>query len=129
MIKTDPIIAVNNVKKSTEWYQVLLECKSIHNGEKFGILMADNNEVIICLHQWGEHEHPTMKDKNIIAGNGLILYFRTDKLDAIRKNTEKISCTIEKDIHKNPNTSQREFSLRDLDGYYLTITEYHNYEG
>lgn len=37
--------------------------------------------------------------------------------------------SVEEDIHLNPNSTKKEFSLRDPDGYYLTITEFHTYEG
>lgn len=128
-MKVDPIIAVKDVEASSRWYQSLLGCRSMHGGTKFDILIAGNNEVLICLHKWGEHHHPTMISPNISPGNGLILYFRTDKIDEIRQNARKLACIIEQDIHLNPNSTKREFSVRDLDGYYLTITEFHNYDG
>jgi len=129
MIKSDPIIAVKDVEQSSKWYQTLFDCKSIHGRKEFDVLVDENDEVILCLHKWGEHEHPTMINQNTNTGNGLILYFRTTKMETIYKNAEKIGCSIEKEIHTNPNTKKREFSLRDIDGYYLTITAYHNYEG
>jgi len=70
-----------------------------------------------------------MKDSKITPGNGLILYFRTDNMDDIRQNVEKMGIVVEEDIHINQNTRRKEFSLRDPDGYYLTITDYHEYEG
>ena len=70
-----------------------------------------------------------MTKPNITPGNGLIIYYKTDKLDIIRSNIEKMNYPIEEEIHRNPNSTKKEFSLRDLDGYYLTITEYHKYEG
>jgi hypothetical protein len=62
-------------------------------------------------------------------GNGLILYFRTENMNAIRQNVEKIGGFIVEDIHLNPNSKKKEFSPRDPDGYFLTITEFHKYEG
>jgi hypothetical protein len=64
-----------------------------------------------------------------ITLNGLILYFRTDKINVIRQNIEKMKGIIEEVIHQNPNSMKREFSLRDPDGYFLTISEFHKYEG
>jgi len=129
MIKSDPIIAVKDVEQSSKWYQILFGCTSIHGGEEFDVLVDENKEVIICLHKWGEHQHPTMINQNINPGNGLILYFRTTRMETIYNNIEKTGSTIEKEIQLNPNSKKREFSLRDLDGYYLIITEYHNYKG
>ncbi len=129
MIQLDPIIAVTDVEASSQWYQALLGCKSMHGGSEFDVLADDDGETILCLHTWGAHEHPTMLNSSITPGNGLILYFKTDNLEGIRANAEGLGCAIEEDIHVNENSTKREFSLRDLDGYYLTITEFHRYAG
>lgn len=129
MTKIDPIIAVKDVEASSEWYQAVFGCRSMHGGREFRVLVDENDEVLLCLHQWGAHEHPTMKDPGIAPGNGLILYFKTESMNTIRQNVEKIGGLVAEDIHLNPNSTKMEFSLRDPDGYYLTITEFHRYEG
>jgi predicted enzyme related to lactoylglutathione lyase len=129
MAKIDPIIAVKDVEASSKWYQSVFNWKSRHGGKRFDVLVSENDEIIICLHQWGEDDHPTMTNPNITPGNGLILYFRTENMPVIRQNVEKMGWVIEEDIHLNPNSTKMEFSLRDPDGYYLTITDFHRYEG
>ena len=129
MAKIDPIIAVKDIEISSKWYQSVFNCRSMHGGKEFDILVSENDEILICLHKWGEHEHPTMINPNITPGNGLILYFKTDNMNVIRQNVENISGSIEEDTHLNPNSTKMEFSLRDPDGYYLTVTEFHKYEG
>ena len=129
MTKLDPIIAVKDIEASSTWYQSVFECRSMHGGKEFDILVSENDEILLCLHKWGEHQHPTMADPGITPGNGLILYFRTENMNVIRQNAEKTGCLIAEDIHLNINSGKKEFSLRDPDGYYLTITEFHTYEG
>ncbi len=129
MIKIDPIIAVKDVEASSKWYQSVFDCRSMHGGKEFDILVSENDEILICLHKWGEHQHPTMANPGITPGNGLILYFRTENMNLVRQNVEKMGGSVEEDIHLNPNSTKKEFSLRDPDGYYLTITEFHKYEG
>ncbi|MEP7229836.1 MAG: VOC family protein [Ginsengibacter sp.] len=129
MIKIDPIIAVKDVEASSKWYQSVFDCRSLHRGKEFDILVSENDEILICLHKWGEHQHPTMANPDITPGNGLILYFRTENMNLVRQNVEKMGGSVEEDIHLNPNSTKKEFSLRDPDGYYLTITEFHKYEG
>lgn len=129
MTKIDPILAVKDVNESSEWYQAVFDCQRTHGGADFAVLVDKNNEVLICLHKWGEHEHPTMKDPTILPGNGLIIYYKTDDLEQILQNVKRMDYPIEKEVELNPNSTKREFSLRDPDGYYLTITEYHKYEG
>ena len=122
MEKLDPIIAVKDVEASSKWYQSVFNCRSMHGGKNFDILVSENDEVFICLHQWEADEHPTMKNPNITAGNGLILYFRTENIYTIRQNVEKMRANVEEDTHLNSNSTKMEFSLRDPDGYYLTIS-------
>ena len=129
MIKSEPIIAVKDVTVSANWYRTIFGFKRTHDGDEFAILVDENDEVTLCLHKWNEHEHPTMKNSKITAGNGLILYFRTDNMEEIRENVEKQGHPIEKDVHLSPNSHKKEFSMRDPDGYYLTISEFHTYKG
>ncbi len=129
MTKIDPIIAVKDVEASFKWYRSVFGCRNAHGGDDFAVLVTENDAILLCLHKWGEHEHPTMTEPNSTSGNGLILYFRTDNMNTIRQNVQKLGVSIEEDIHINPNSRKKEFSLRDLDGYYLTVTEFHTYEG
>jgi len=128
MTKIDPKIAVKDVEVSSKWYQSVFDCRSIHGGKEFDIIVDKNDEVLMCLHKWGEHQHPTMANPSITPGNGLILYFRTENMPAIRQNVKEIGGFIEEEIHLNSNSTKKEFSVRDPDGYYLTITEFHEYK-
>lgn len=123
MIRTETIIAVKNVIESSEWYQQLLECDSSHGGNTFEILTDKDGTTILCLHKWGEHEHPTMTDPNIVIGNGLILYIRVSGLNKIWNNALALKANIHQKPHLNPNSGRNQFTLRDLDGYYLMISE------
>lgn len=128
-MKADPIIAVKDVTKSSKWYQQVFECNSFHGGDEFDILMTRDNDIFICLHKWGAHDHPTMKNPTETPGNGLILYFRTEKIEIIRENLRRMNYPVEEEIKWSPNSRKNEFSLLDPDGYYLTISEYHTFEG
>ncbi len=129
MTKIDPIIAVKDVNVSAEWYQEVFDCERSHGGDEFAVLKDKDEEILLCLHKWGEHGHPTMMSPDIIPGNGLILYYKTDNLETIRHNLEKMHYPLEEDIHINPNSRKKEFSLRDKDGYYWIVTEFHQYDG
>lgn len=59
MVRAETIIAVKNVPESSKFYQKLLGFKSEHGGNTFEIL-ASEKQGILCLHKWGDHEHPTM---------------------------------------------------------------------
>lgn len=123
MPRLETIIAVKNVAKSSKWYQDLLGLTSSLSGDSFEMLADENGIVILCLHRWGEHEHPTMTDPSIAIGNGLILYFRVSQLDTVWKRAVKLMLDIEQKPHLNKNSGQHQFILRDLDNYYLIISE------
>ena len=129
MLRLDPIIAVKDVKASSRWYQKIFGFKDDHGDDHFSVLVSDDNEIILCLHKWQADDHPTMKDPEITAGNGLLLYFRTNDMNNIYQNAMDAGCEIEQEIHLNENSNKKEFSFRDPDGYYLTVTEFHKYEG
>jgi hypothetical protein len=129
MTKLEPIIAVKDVVASSSWYQAIFGCKSMHGGEEFEVLKTEKDDVLICLHKWAEHDHPTMKASTAISGNGLILYIRTENLEEIRQNVAKLGQAVESEIKISPNSHKKEFTLRDLDGYYLIVSEYHTYQG
>lgn len=122
MIKNEPIIAVHDVEKSTEWYQNLLDCHGNHGGDTFEMLTDTHGETFLCLHKWGEHEHPTLSDRKIKPGNGLILYLRVEDLNKVWNNAQRMNAKIEELRQVNPNSGKEQFCLRDLDGYYLMIT-------
>lgn len=122
MIRNEVIIGVKDVIKSSEWYQKLLNCKSNHGGEKFEVLVDEDETVILCLHKWGEHNHPTLSNSNIKPGNGLILYLRVDDLKKVWINAQKLNAAIEEPPHLNENSGKEQFTLRDLDEYYLMVS-------
>lgn len=128
-MKIDPIIAVKDVNASAEWYVTVFSCRRTHGGDHFAVLKDVNDEVLLCLHKWGEHHHPTMTNAQETAGNGLILYYKTERMAAIRETVEQLGYPVEEDVHLNTNSGKIEFSLRDPDGYYITVSEYHRYEG
>jgi predicted enzyme related to lactoylglutathione lyase len=98
MTKIDPIIAVKDIEASSKWYQSVFGWRSLHGGKHFVTLASEDDEILMCLHKWGEHEHPTMMNPSIPPGNGLILYFRTENMDLIRQNVEKIGGLIAEEI-------------------------------
>ena len=89
----------------------------------FGQILDSDGTVLLCLHQWGAHEHPTLMSPDTASpGNGLLLFFRVDDYEMALKRARALVTRLEEEPHVNPNTRTKEFSLRDLDGYYVTIS-------
>lgn len=122
------IIGVRDVRASFKWYQSLFGQPATDPGhDHFGQIVDADGTVLLCLHSWGEHEHPPlMSPDRVTPGNGLLLFFRVDDYDACLKNARALLDRFEEEPHLNPNTRTREVSFRDPDGYYVTISESEN---
>ena len=90
MKRTWTIIGVRDVPASFKWYQSLFGQPETPPGhEYFGQILDTDGTVLLCLHQWGAHEHPSlMSPDEAPPGNGLLLFFRVDDFDmALREST------------------------------------------
>ena len=124
MKRTWTIIGVADVPQSFTWYQSLFglsETAPAH--DYFGQIVDSDGTVLLCLHKWGAHEHPTLASPHHAEpGNGLLLFFRVDDFDLALQRARTLAPRLEEEPHVNPNTQTMEFSLRDPDGYYVTIS-------
>jgi catechol 2,3-dioxygenase-like lactoylglutathione lyase family enzyme len=117
------IIGVADVPRSFKWYQSLLglpETAPAH--DFFGQIVDADGTVLLCLHEWGAHEHPTLTSPAAATpGNGLLLFFRVDHFEVALQRARTLG-RLEEEPHVNPATGTMEFSLRDPDGYYVSIS-------
>src|SRR5258706_4395101 len=115
MKRTWTIIGVANVPRSSKWYQSLLglsETAPAH--DYFGQIVDSDGTVLLCLHQWGAHEHPSLASpETATPGNGLLLFFRVDDFDAALTRARTLVARLEEEPNANPNTRTEEFALRD----------------
>src|SRR5215212_6375387 len=124
MTRTWTIIGVSDVPGSLNWYQSLFgQPETPPSHDHFGQILDTDGTVLLCLHRWGAHEHPSLMSPAASAGNGLLLFFRVDDYAMALERARGLVDRFEDEPHVNPNTRTREFSLRDPDGYYLTISE------
>lgn len=118
------IIGVGDVAGSLKWYQSLLglpEAAPTH--DDFGQLVDSDGTVLLCLHEWGAHEHPPLiSADHVRPGNGLLLFFRVDDFDMALPRARALVARFQEEPHVNPSTGTREFSLRDPNGYYVTMS-------
>ena len=124
MMRTWTIIGVADVPASFKWYQSLFgqrETQPAH--DFFGQILDADGTVLLCLHEWGAHDHPSLTSPNgATPGNGLLLFFRVDDFEAALSRARALVTQLEEEPHLNSSTETMEFSIRDLDGYYVTIS-------
>ncbi|MBI3722254.1 MAG: VOC family protein, partial [Fimbriimonas ginsengisoli] len=124
MKRTWTILGVKDVPRSLRWYQALFGQPAMPPAHSdFGQLLDADGTVLLCLHEWGVEDHPPLRSPGAgMPGNGLLLFFRVDDYDEALKRARALGRPFEEEPHLNPNTRTDEFSLRDLDGYYVTIS-------
>ncbi|MEO8278382.1 MAG: VOC family protein [Ideonella sp.] len=124
MKRTWTIIGVADVASSLKWYQTLFgqpETAPAH--DYFGQVLDVDGTVLLCLHQWGAHEHPTLSSPDAATpGNGLLLFFRVDDFDDTLRRGRELVGKLEQEPDVNPATGTREITLRDPDGYCVMVS-------
>ena len=124
MKRTWTIIGVRDVSRSFKWYQSLFgQAATQPAHDFFGQIVDSDGTVLICFHQWGAHDHPSLTSPDTATpGNGLLLFFRVDDFDMALKRARLLVTHFEEEPHVSPSTGTDEFSLRDPDGYYVHIS-------
>jgi len=124
MNRTWTIIGVKDVPGSFKWYQSLLdrpEAAPAH--DYWGQVCDSDGTVLLCLHEWGSHDHPSLTSPDKAhPGNGLLLFFRVDDFDTALQRARHLVLRLDEEPHVNPATGTREFALRDPDGYYVSVS-------
>jgi catechol 2,3-dioxygenase-like lactoylglutathione lyase family enzyme len=118
------VIGVSDVAGSFKWYQSLLrlpERPPAH--DYFGQILDSDGTVLLCLHAWGAHDHPSLTSPDHAQpGNGLLLFLRVDDFDLALTRARTLVARLEEEPNVNPATGTMEFALRDPDGYYVMIS-------
>ena len=109
MKRTWTIIGVRDVPRSFRWYQALFgqpETSPAH--ADFGQLLDADGTVLLCVHEWGAHEHPTlMSPDHATPGNGLLLFFRVDDFGMAVARARALVTGLEEEPHVNPTLEPR----------------------
>jgi catechol 2,3-dioxygenase-like lactoylglutathione lyase family enzyme len=119
------IIGVSDVARSVAWYQTLLGSAKSHPAHDFfGQIADEDGEVLISLHKWGDHDHPSLIAPDPEPGNGLLLFFRVDDFDRALQRARGLAAALDEEPNRNPNTGTMEFALRDPDGYRVMVSAF-----
>jgi predicted enzyme related to lactoylglutathione lyase len=119
------IIGVNDVSNSLWWYQSLFGQEKTTPAHDYWTQVLDaDGAVLLCLHRWGSHDHPSlMSPDHALPGNGLLLFFRVDDFDESLLRARTLVGKLEQEPEVNPATGTREFALRDPDGYCVMVSD------
>src|ERR1044071_1466055 len=98
------IICVKYVVGSYQWYQSLFgQPLTAPAHPDFGQICDADGTVLLCLHEWGAHDHPSLTSPaRAMPGNGLLLFFRVDDYDECLKRARALVTRLEEEPHLNP---------------------------
>lgn len=120
-MRSEVMIAARDVEASSAWYQRLLDARSDHGGREYDRIVRDG-ELLLQLHHLDADEHPALAAPGRdTAGAGVLILFRVDDVHAVYERAVEMGTPVLDAPHRNPKAGHLEFSLRDPDGYALTI--------
>ncbi|MCG8492877.1 MAG: VOC family protein [Sneathiellales bacterium] len=126
-IQAQPLIAVENVVLSSNWYSTLLSAqplgKSVEDthGGTYNRLM-DGDRVILQLHSWDDEDHPNLAGREkATVGHGMLLWFEVEDFRMTLQRIELLDAEILKPAAQNPSSGLKEIWIRDPDGYVIVI--------
>lgn len=115
-----PLIAVADVEKTSQWYQTILGLESGHGGREYEQLLFEQR-MVLQLHQWQAHDHSHIGDPKRLIGNGVLLWFESNRFDEIVQKLQTHQIEILEGLKYNPNAHHREIWFKDLNGYTLVV--------
>jgi catechol 2,3-dioxygenase-like lactoylglutathione lyase family enzyme len=127
-MRSQPLICVNDVEVSSQWYQKLFGCKSAHGGSEYERLVWQGN-LILQLHRWEDEDHhgaigdPYLKP----YGNGVLIWFEVDDFDSVMLRVKEMNVEVVNPRHRNPPSGDGgpnhwECWIRDPDGYLIVVS-------
>ncbi|MEN4982755.1 VOC family protein [Acinetobacter modestus] len=115
-----PLIAVADVEKTSQWYQTILGLESGHAGREYEQLLFEQH-MVLQLHQWQAHDHSHIGDPKRLIGNGVLLWFESNRFDEIVQKLQTHQIKILEGPKYNPNAQHRDIWFKDLNGYTLVV--------
>ena len=123
-VRSQPLIAVRDVRASSRWYRQLLGLESLpeHPHRDVYERMFSAGALVLQLHAWDDEDHPNLVDADAAPpGHGVLLWFEVDDFDEVVKQARALGAQIIQEPHVNPRPAHREVWLRNPDGYVVVV--------
>ena len=123
-VRSQPLIAVRDVRSSSRWYRQLLDGDSMPDHEH-----RDNydrifykGEIVLQLHAWDEDDHPNLVNADASrCGHGVLIWFEVADFDAAVARARSLGAQVVQEPLFNPRPQHMEMWLRDADGYVVVL--------
>ena len=120
-----PMIVVQDVEASSAWYQQLFGLKGAHGGDEFEMLMNAEGALQLLLHRSEHGEHAGLETPGPRgSGAGVLFYFSVPDLESYVDRAEEMRVEIVASPSFNEKAHALECTIRDPDGYLITISQW-----
>ena len=119
---TAPMLFVEDVIATSEWYQDFLGAKSGHGGDEFEMLLGDKGS-ILQLHKIDDDHHDHSVDVSEPRGHGVVVVVYVDSAEAAFAKANEMKVEILSPLAFNEIAHMHEFTARDPNGYSLMVYE------
>ena len=118
----DPMLFVDDVEKTSAFYQRLLGLKSAHGGREYEMLTDAEGRLCLQLHHAHAEEHGGERlPAGSARGAGVLLYFAVADVRAIYAGAQAMGATCEGPPTYIRIAGHTEFVVRDPDGYAVAV--------
>lgn len=120
-MQIQPMITVEDVRKSADWYERVLGLYSAHGGDVYEQLCFDG-KLLLQLHD----KNPDMNHEALLlqgeqGGRGVLLWFQTEDFDGLLARLEAANVQMEVPPYMNEYAQHMEVWFRDLDNYLVVV--------
>lgn len=128
MIRASVNLAVDNVRRSSAWYQRLLGCTSpmspgSDHREVFDLLEDSQGNFLIALSRWDHNPLAPLRNKaQGPAGHGTVLFFSVSAFEESWAQAQALDAEVVAEPHPSRGFEVPEYTVRDLDGYFVTVS-------
>ncbi len=118
------MIIVGDVPASAAWYMELLGYERAGTSDRFVRLLGPTGRPELLLHHAEVEAHPGVSHSGKKSRSSSVLFYvRVRDAHAVYRRARQLNADLIDEPHINPNSRSIEFSLRDLDGHALTISQ------
>jgi len=119
------MLIVADVPASAAWYGELFGFRGGHGGDQFEMMMGEDGQLELMLHHQEFGEHPGMTDpREGTPGRGVLLVFSVSDAQSVFDRATEMHADLLDEPHFNTISRSTEFTVRDLDGYPVSISEW-----
>ena len=117
---TKIMLGVNDVEKSSAWFQELFAWQSNHGGPHFESLVDADKKEMLLLH------HLESTETNEPIGRGVTIYVNVPNVEHNFAKAQKLGAHIVAEPHFNELSHVLECTFVDLNGYTFTMCQEKN---